>query len=227
MFQALMAYDCAANPSHRPMGSALAGWSCLATVATCGDVDRCVQPGGPAACLTAPCADAGSAVGCAGGPTPACSGTAIDACDPDGGAESIDCASNGAQACGSFPTAASPAWVACLAGGDGGACAPSRDVTCSAGVARSCPSGVAETLDCAALLNSPVACNAGMLDPAVDWTLPCDLGVPCAADSCTGGTVNSCARGTTFAGDCAMVGLGACRTAPADDGTIRATCAPP
>jgi hypothetical protein len=279
VFQALMAYDCAANPNHRPKGAAAQGWSCLAGVASCADVDRCVQPqptaplacgaadaapGATSACgsganagvrlaCTGPatpgaaepcalwgktciatdggaaCTGGGGGLACANGSGPqACAGTAIHACGADGGDPGVDCAGTGAQACGGFPTASAPLWLACLPESDGGACAPSPNITCDdGGVAHACPTGASETLDCDALLGSPEACNAGGVDPAFDWSRACAIDLPCPDDTCAGGSVNSCARGRTFAGDCAMAGLGPCRLVAGDDGAIRAACTPP
>lgn len=42
VFRARMAYDCAANPGHRPRGTELALWDCLQRAQSCGDVDTCV-----------------------------------------------------------------------------------------------------------------------------------------------------------------------------------------
>ena len=51
---ALFAYDCALSPALRPRGTVDAFWACLATVKTCGDVDRCVFPGGVQECNPVP-----------------------------------------------------------------------------------------------------------------------------------------------------------------------------
>jgi hypothetical protein len=50
MFNALLAYDCGANPNHPARGVAHALWDCLWQVQTCGDVARCVFPAGPPMC---------------------------------------------------------------------------------------------------------------------------------------------------------------------------------
>ncbi|HEY8039678.1 MAG TPA: hypothetical protein VIF15_07785 [Polyangiaceae bacterium] len=50
MFQALLAYDCAANPGHPVKGRTHDLWDCLARVKTCGDVDGCVFPKGTQSC---------------------------------------------------------------------------------------------------------------------------------------------------------------------------------
>ena len=58
---AQLAYDCAVNPGMRPAHDAETFWSCLATVSSCADVDRCVFPGGVPSCAPL---DAGSFTGC-------------------------------------------------------------------------------------------------------------------------------------------------------------------
>jgi hypothetical protein len=50
MFQALMAYDCAANPNHRFKGKAAELWACLSDARSCKDIDACVFPDGRQAC---------------------------------------------------------------------------------------------------------------------------------------------------------------------------------
>ena len=47
---AQLAYDCSLTPALRPRGIVDAFWACLATVKSCGDVDRCVFPGGVQDC---------------------------------------------------------------------------------------------------------------------------------------------------------------------------------
>jgi hypothetical protein len=184
----------------------------------------CVATAGGAACT-----GGGGGLDCAsGGGLQVCAGTMIHACGADGGDPGIDCAGNGAGACSGFPAVTAPLWLACLPESDGGACAPSPDVTCDdGGVAHACLAGTPEMLDCRALLGTPAACNPGALVPAFDWSQACALDVPCPDDACAGGSVNSCARGRTFAGDCATAGLGACRLVAGDDGAMRAACTPP
>jgi hypothetical protein len=50
MTEAILAYDCNANPSMRPQGKVDALWQCLAQVSSCDDVDACVFPGGLQQC---------------------------------------------------------------------------------------------------------------------------------------------------------------------------------
>jgi hypothetical protein len=274
MFQALLAYDCAANPNHRPKGQALQIWDCLWQAQTCDDVARCVLPDGAPTCATpgtyatcaAPagvsagesvrlacgpaqsagpvaaencalwgqtCATDGKRAACAGDSTgltcsqSECFGTQLHWCD--GGDIGIDCASNGAQRCDGFPSTSQVQWVACVAESDAGACPPDPTARCSGGRARSCPSGVVETVDCAALLGTPDACVSGRLSPDFDWTSPCSLAPPaCEGDRCADGGAIGCARGAPFAVDCAAEQLGECRMVGTDLGTAQhAACAPP
>jgi len=50
MFQALLAYDCAANPNHPVKGKTHDLWDCLSQATSCGAVNACVFPQGPQAC---------------------------------------------------------------------------------------------------------------------------------------------------------------------------------
>jgi hypothetical protein len=50
MFQALLSYDCRANPNHRVKGKAHDLWDCLWQVNSCGDVEACVFPLGKQVC---------------------------------------------------------------------------------------------------------------------------------------------------------------------------------
>ncbi len=150
----------------------------------------------------------------------------------------IDCADNGAQRCGFFPSQ-NPQWAACVAGSpaDGAVtCTPNAAAECDdAGVATSCPSGVVETLDCATLLGTANACAPGPLAPQFDWTSACAVTPSaCSVDSCDdgGATLTGCARGAALSVTCGDQGLGACRivtvVAEADSGTeMHAACTPP
>lgn len=53
VFEALLAYDCAANPNHRVKGKAHDLWDCLWPVKSCADVESCVFPQGPQGCGSA------------------------------------------------------------------------------------------------------------------------------------------------------------------------------
>jgi hypothetical protein len=168
-----------------------------------------------------------------GCPANECGGGSVIHWCPSGPNGGIDCATTGALTCGGFPTRDAAAWVACIPSSDGGApCAPDLHAACSGGVARACPAGVPETLDCAALLGAApdaASCQAGPLSPPFDWTSPCVLDPPaCTADSCEGGVANGCARGAVFSVSCSDVGLGPCSMRSTDLGTQQhATCTAP
>jgi hypothetical protein len=271
MFQALLAYDCAANPNHGPDGKAHDLWDCLWQVKSCGDVDRCVFPAGVQPCAgglaaTACGTDAGGGLSnadvrlaCAGdggvargescvmggqsctsnGAPAACTGTGGASCSIvecasgrtqlvscDGGADrGIDCAQNGAGICVGVG-AGGAAWVACLAESDAEACVPDASASCSGGVASSCPSGVPESIDCAALVGGIAACNPGPLTPAFDWTSPCGLDAGTCIESCADGGLFGCVRGGPLSASCDEQGLGPCREVSTVTGPAPA-CAPP
>jgi hypothetical protein len=281
MFEALLAYDCDANPAHPAGGSRAGLWRCLARARTCDDVDACIFPAG-----LEPCGSPGRYIGCGNagppgkpsdrdvrvecndgdaGPFPrsrgescalwgqtcnaassavACAPSAAAGCTQSECAGSVihwcsgetdvglDCASFGSPRCAAFPATA-PTWVACVPPGDAGAsCTPDTEARCADGVARSCPAGVPETVNCAALLGAPAeagACREGPLVPPFDWTSACVLDPPaCTADACDGGLLTGCARGAAFSVDCAEAGLGACSMRSTDLGTRQhAACTPP
>jgi hypothetical protein len=183
------------------------------------------------------CASDGGVVECAGAagqdgiacPVSGCQGTALHWCDPATGADiGVDCAGNGAGACGGFPATAAQ-WVACLAESDAGTCTPDASATCAGGVAHSCPGGTLEEIDCASLLASPSACAPGSLSPPFDWSSPCVVApASCTQDACSGSVLTGCARGATFTVDCSAQGLGPCRMVATDQGAqMHAACTPP
>src|SRR5258708_5806827 len=47
MFQALLAFDCDANPNHRVKGKARGLWACLSRVQSCEGVAACISPDAP------------------------------------------------------------------------------------------------------------------------------------------------------------------------------------
>lgn len=281
MFDALLAYDCSANPNHAVRGKAHALWDCLWQVNNCADVTRCVFPGGPLTCsdggvdftscgndglgqvqanasvriecsgngssavgencalIGQTCASSGAGAVCAGdSPDAGCidgciGGSHVSWCGSDGVDVGLDCASNGAGACGGFPTAADAGWVACLPGGVDvdASCTPTLQVSCTSdGYASSCPAGVPESVYCPDLLqtSSGTVCVAGPLLPPFDWTSACTVPGGCTADSCDGdGGVVGCARGATYPLDCFSQGLGPCKMVNTDVGTAtHAACTP-
>lgn len=170
------------------------------------------------------CAGSGGATGCASESCPGGASTNLIWC-PNSSDQGLDCASNGAQRCGGFPKN-NPTWLACVPqSGDAASCSPSVSVTCDGGYAMSCPTGVAETIDCAALLEDGAECAASELNPAFDWTSPCSTPLPqCTADECddAGGLVG-CLRGSLLHLDCGFEALGPCALLSID-GTQRVAC---
>jgi hypothetical protein len=177
------------------------------------------------------CGPSGPAIDCASAQSTCGSPSAtLHVCAPDGGAQSgIDCAGNGAQNCAAFPPGPDPRWVACLpTPAPGNVCDASLAVTCAGGVAQICPTGVAESIDCATWLDAPDACAPGTLRSGADWTSGCGLGPPCPPDSCSGSVLTGCARGTVLSVNCTAVGLGACSMRTTDqDAALHAVCGPP
>jgi hypothetical protein len=54
MANAILAYDCEANPNRKPKGKAETFWSCMQNATNCGSIAKCVFPDGvPAGCLSA------------------------------------------------------------------------------------------------------------------------------------------------------------------------------
>jgi hypothetical protein len=285
MFEALLAYDCNANPAHPVSGERHAGWDCLSSAQNCGQVHSCIFPGDSVTCsgngtgtacgigtnehVRIDCSDGGLGHGencalwgqtcarlgagaayCAGNGGEAGLSCTADSCEPstgrihscvlDGGDVGIDCSNSGAG-CNGFPIG-DASWVACVPVPEAGApCAPSLSVSCHDGVATSCPAGVTETIDCAALLRDPRGCTPGQLHPSFDWTSPCvvstaptDAGADAPAHStdaasdaatdgatcqegCYGTTLTGCTRGGAYVINCTNEGLGPCTMVTTDE----------
>lgn len=180
---------------------------------------------------SASCGENAAGLVCDGAPVDSCIGTQVSWCGLTGEESGIDCAGNGAGRCGEFSANEVP-WVSCIPvsdAGDAGTCAPTLAVTCDGGVAQSCPTGVPETVDCAALLGDPTACSDVLLDPPFDWTSPCALAPSqCDADTCDGTVLTSCARGASFSVDCSSEKLGGCQIVSTDLQTQQhSACLPP
>lgn len=175
-----------------------------------------------------------------------CAGATSDTCSAG-----IDCAGSSAVDCRIVGTKTYDFGIDCAAFGAGkcvlddagaiaAACAPRASapdcdggatVTCDedggvpVGIARSCVGGKEIVLDCARL---GVACDVTTKPvPAYDPMQACadrvDGGGCNRADTCTAGTLKSCAQGIEFQVDCAAVGLGECEQI--DQGVL-ARCKP-
>jgi hypothetical protein len=206
MFQALLAYDCAANPNHRARDRGHELWDCLWQVQSCGDVAACVLPAGPPSCD-----DAGSFTACAR-PT-GNTGVRI-ACDPAQGG-----ASPPAENCALWgQTCASAGGRAACSGDDGGfSCAQSE---CFGSELRWCDGGD-HGIDCAS--NGAGSCSGYPTPNHAAWVAcvaESDAGA-CAPDTtahCANGRAQSCPSGVVETIDCtALLGpRGGCVEGPLD-----------
>lgn len=112
MVDAILAYDCAANPNRKPIGKTKAFWLCMQNAQTCADVVKCVYPQSTVQCGN------GGFIGCSQAIDPD-SGTRVDpdtrvdcyaAANP---APGENCASHG-QTCDSLSPDASNNDARCL-----------------------------------------------------------------------------------------------------------------
>lgn len=198
MFQALLAYDCAANPDHRVEGTAHDLWACLSKVQTCADVDTCVFPHGVQVCKTA-----GDYLQCGTGADPTSNNydVRLECDDGDGSpAHAENCALFG-QTCVSTTV--------------GGVCAGTRE----AGVCASTPgcdgtalhycddAGNDIGIDCAD--NGAARCNA-FPQPKPSWVACVPQGdegscAPSENVQCAQGIATTCPTGVPETIDCASL----------------------
>jgi hypothetical protein len=208
MFEALLAYDCAANPNHQVKDPAHALWDCLWQAQSCDDVSACILPGGPPTCQGAgdvtACADAGGA--------PESAGIRI-ACDPahaDAAPPSENCALWG-QTCASAGGRAT-----CSGDVAGYSCAQSE---CFGNQLRWCDGGDVG-IDCTS--NGAGRCSGFPKTSQAAWVAcvaESDAGA-CPADltaRCTSGRAVSCPSGVLETINCqSLLGgtSGACQSGP-------------
>ncbi|HEY1954742.1 MAG TPA: hypothetical protein VGH28_04005 [Polyangiaceae bacterium] len=140
MVDAILAYDCEANPNRKVKGAAAQFWECMQTAKTCGDVGKCVFPDGVPGCT------AGGFLGCSQSTDNVDS--RIDCVQATPGGQGENCAAYG-QTCNSLdPDAANLKAVCINPGGQGRACV---SATCSQGhyVSLCDDGGVDRGYDCA------------------------------------------------------------------------------
>lgn len=200
LFQALLAYDCAANPNHRVKAKAHNLWDCLWQVKTCGDVERCLFPQGSPAC-----GSAGDFASC---------GNAID-----GAVSNVDvrfeCIGDGAPPSAIAHGENCALWgQTCAASGTSAVCAGEMAAGCTmsgcfVGAARTelrwCDDGGDIGIDCAS--NGGQLCGA-FPERNASWLacLPEGDGGACAPDAsatCVNGVAFSCPTGVIETIDCA------------------------
>ncbi|HEY2517198.1 MAG TPA: hypothetical protein VGI39_40275 [Polyangiaceae bacterium] len=191
MVEALLAYDCAANPGRPVLGAAHASWDHLWRASTCADVLAAVEPGTPRAACGASSFDY---LACAPSPN---TDTLLGCTAGDGGAPSvIDCAASG-QTCVSSGAGASCAGsAAACASAMGTFCDGTHLHDCQAGGDSSGPTDVG--VDCASF--GAGSCASGACLAAGD--------AGCAASSlvtCEGDVAVGCPSGIAERIDCAQV----------------------
>jgi hypothetical protein len=194
---AQLAYDCSLTPTLRPRGSMDAFWACLATVKSCGDVDRCVFPGGVQECVTVA---SGSASACGKLDT----SVRVECAGPQGRARGVEpCAMVGKQCTPDDTSSAICAGKLAFACTKN-ACSGTSRVDCTAAGARMLDRGY----DCANVgAGNCVESDAGPYCAPGSGTTACDGGQ--ALPSCDGNSkVDSCIDGVHTRIDCSKLGLG-------------------
>lgn len=179
-------------------------------------VENCSATG--RTCLTSSSAITTCSVSTGGECDTGCNGPVLHSCDDAGVDQGVDCSSFGAGSCVSTPTAAAIGCTA-VAAADAGTCAPTSDVTCDDnGIAHGCPSGVPETVNCAALTGAAptaAACTVPSDTGGTIWDVSraCAVGTDCTSETCSGSVITACVLGHTASLDCALVpGVSTCTT---------------
>ena len=194
MFQALLAYDCAANPNHPVKSATHALWDCLWAAQSCDAVNKCVFPQGPQVC--------------AGGPFVTCA--TQDGGMPNGDVR-VECSANGAA-----PSGENCALWGQVCGGDisvgvcGGSSGPAA-ITCTA---QECEQTVVHVCDDAGrdigidcMNNGAQRCDGFPTRAGAAWVacIPESDAGSCAPDAsaqCTGGIATSCPAGVPESINC-------------------------
>jgi hypothetical protein len=205
MFEALLAYDCAANPNHGVTTKAHALWDCLWQVKSCRGVDDCVFPQG-----TRGCGSSGNYTACGTEADGAAVNTDVRVECVDGGvppypnAHGENCAFWG-------QTCASDGVIERCAGAGGLGCGSGRG--CS-GTPRNellwCVDGGDVGIDCANRGTKP-GCNAYFPNGSDAGWVACmaesDAGScpPDASAACSNGIALSCPSGVLEKIDCASL----------------------
>ncbi|HSQ66171.1 MAG TPA: hypothetical protein VLM85_23275 [Polyangiaceae bacterium] len=207
MVNALMAYNCGANPNRRPLGAARDFWLCMQNAQnapSCAAVAACVFPNKTPACKS------GGFIGCS--QTPNANVDTRTECNAAGPAHGENCVAYG-QTCDSLDRDASNDNALCV-GAAGRACTQSK---CTGTDLSLCDdAGVDRGYDCA-LLGGGGCLSTGVV-PACRPGGDAGLCLSSGAISCTaGGVAQGCASGYKESVDCnAISGPSSC--APLVDG---------
>jgi hypothetical protein len=198
MFDALLAYDCAANPNRRlrPSTSMHAYWDCLWQARTCDEVTRCVLPSGNELC-------AGSSAFTACGELEGNGATRVE-CTPLGGPVK---AASSCLATGQTCVRPDGNRSRCSVGPPDAGCPPPA---CAGTELHTCVDGTTDGVDCAYFGEGSCVTGAGgptckpALSPA---SVPC---TPTSALTCDAGVVWGCPTGYPEHVDCNVLTGGGC-----------------
>jgi hypothetical protein len=192
MFQALLAYDCEANPNHPVRGAEHAAWDCLWQVKSCNEVDTCVFPGG-----VPTCGSPGDYTSCGNvGGQPANGDVRVE-CVDGGQAHGESCLLEG-QTCAASGTVG--VCAGSMAGDAGLACST---LECDGTRLHWCTDGGDVGIDCAD--NGRGACGGFPPSPhawlacVAEGDAGCDAGL---SAGCQGGYAFSCPSGVAESIDC-------------------------
>jgi hypothetical protein len=185
MMQAILAYDCVANPNRPVVGKLHRFWDALWQATSCTDVDAVVFPGKPQPCIN----DSGTACG------------AVDGFG-DNTSTRAECVKTGAPGAGEPCIMVGRTCDTATARCDvGSACSTS---TCNGTVLHDCEDAGDLGLDCQYF--GAGSCTAAAGYPACR---PAGGGAPCAASTavtCNQGQASGCATGVTETISCALLG---------------------
>ncbi len=204
MVEALLAYDCGANPDHRAKAKSHELWDCLWRANSCAAVDACIFPKGPQSCRSV-----GDYMAC---------GTAANATVNNLDVR-VECTYDG----GAYPNARGEncaLWGrTCASSGGLAACAGSRTagLTCTQPGCYGASTSQLHWCDAdgrdigiACASNGAQRCGAYSDDAGVEWVAcgaesdaaPC---VAAASATCVSGVATSCPSGVPETIDCAKI----------------------
>jgi hypothetical protein len=195
---AQLAFDCTLNPAFRPRGAVDTFWACLATVTSCGDVDRCVFPAGVNECIGI---EAGTSTACG---TASNANVRLECMGAAGRAHGVEPCLVGGQTCsvnGDKSIAKCSGLMGFACSGTGGSCDGTSAVDCRPLGVLSLDQGV----DCSGY--STGECVVGDAGAAC---VPSVLSNTCVKDSlptCQGSVVQMCVNGAEARVDCSLLGL--------------------
>lgn len=213
--RALLAFDCIATPSLRPAGQVDAFWACLAVVRSCGDVDRCVFPGGVQPCSEVP----GGGSGAACGTLAANAGARLRCAGPAGRAAGVEpCTMLGKTCITESSSLASCAGELGFDSCSTNICAGKAAVDCQPAGVRTLDRGVScagvGAGQCIQSYGGAPSCVPGPAAPACADE---------AAPTCDGSNVTTCVGGKRTRVDCSRLGL-PCDVTTAPSFDLTAAC---